>query len=58
MARDIWISLFLLGAVFFSWPIISIFGYGLAAYLFTAWFIFIALVFLATIFSERKKDEG
>jgi len=58
MTRDIWISLFLLGAVFFGWPIISIFRYGLAAYLFAAWLTFIVLVLLATLFSEKKKDEG
>jgi hypothetical protein len=58
MKRDIWIFLFALGIILFSWPIMSIFRYGLSKYLFLAWFIFIALIFIATIYKSKSNDGG
>ena len=55
MKRDIWILLFVIGLLFFSWPIMSIFKGSLATSLFIIWFVFIGLIFLAH-FSER--DDG
>jgi len=58
MKRDIWIFLFVIGVIFFNWPIISIFGYDLAKYLFLAWILFIALIFFMSIYSKKWKDGG
>lgn len=58
MKRDIWIFLFVLGAVLFSWPVVSIFKYDLSKYFFMAWLIFIALIFFATIYSKKKNNGG
>lgn len=54
MKRDIWILLFVIGLLFFSWPILSIFKSSLATSLFVNWFIFIALIFIIAHFSERE----
>ncbi len=54
MKREIWILLFVLGFLFFSWPIMSIFKHSLAASLFIIWFIFIALIFIIAHFPERE----
>jgi hypothetical protein len=53
MKRDIWIFLFLLGLVLFEWPFLTIFRHHLAAYLFGSWAVFIALIFLATLYAKR-----
>lgn len=53
MKRDIWIFLFIIGLLFFSWPIMSIFKNSLATALFVVWFIFIALIFIVAHFPER-----
>lgn len=52
MRRDIWIFLFILGMLLFGWPFLIIFREKLAYYLFISWLIFIALVYLASRFSE------
>lgn len=54
MKRDIWILLFVIGLLFFNWPILSIFKQSLATSLFINWFIFIALIFIIAHFSERE----
>jgi len=58
MRRDVWIFLFVIGLLFFIWPIVSIFRDSLATYLFVVWFVFIALMFIASIFSEREDNGG
>jgi hypothetical protein len=55
--RDIWISLFIFGVIFFNWPVISLFEHGIAKYLFAAWFLFIALVVIAVEY-KKKNDNG
>ncbi len=55
MRRDLWFFIFALGAMCFGWPIISIFRSSLTTYLFFAWIVFIALIFIATTFSGRKE---
>lgn len=54
MKQDIWVFLFFIGLLFFSWPLITIFHDHLSIYLFTAWGLFIAFLFLAAVFSERR----
>lgn len=54
MRRDVWIFLLALGVLFFTWPLMSIFKDGLAAYLFVGWFVFILLTFVASVFSDRE----
>ena len=58
MRRDFGIFLFAIGMVLFSWPIISIFKYGLAVYLFVIWLFFIALIFIATRYPEKEDGGG
>lgn len=58
MRRDIWIFLFFIGLLFFGWPLISIFRDSLTTYLFVAWSVFIALIFIASRFSEREDGGG
>ena len=58
MRRDVWFFLFFLGAVLFGWPIMSIFRYGLATYLFIVWLLFIVFIFVATKFSDREDGGG
>jgi hypothetical protein len=58
MKRDIWIALFFLGLLLFGWPLLSIFLNNLPYYLFIAWFVFIALIFLASRSSEREDGGG
>ena len=55
--KDIWLFLFSLGVIFFGWPIISMFGHNLALYFFSAWIIFIFIIFIATM-SNKKGDKG
>lgn len=56
MKREIWIFLFALGVLFFSWPIMSIFRENLVIALFVIWIVFILLIFLASIYSGREDD--
>lgn len=50
---EIWVFLFAIGVMLFSWPIMSIFKDNLIPYLFIVWFLFIAIVAVTSIFSER-----
>ena len=56
MRRDVWIFLLALGVLFFTWPIMSIFKDSLAIYLFVIWLVFILLILVASIFSQREDD--
>jgi hypothetical protein len=56
MRRDIWIFLLALGVLFFTWPIMSIFKDSLAIYLFVIWLVFILLILVTSIFSQREDD--
>jgi uncharacterized membrane protein len=56
--RDIWIFLTVIGILLFSWPIMSIFRDSLTTYLFVIWIIFIALIFVISLFSEREDGNG
>ncbi|HTG00835.1 MAG TPA: hypothetical protein VK654_09640 [Nitrospirota bacterium] len=56
MRNDISFFLFFLGGVLFGWPLMSIFRYGLATYLFVAWLLFIVLIFIAT--NVCKREDG
>ena len=53
MKRDIWIFLFLLGILLFTWPVLTIFRDHLALYLFGSWALFIALIYLASLYARR-----
>lgn len=56
MRRDVWIFLLALGVLFFTWPIMSIFKDSLAIYLFVIWLVFILLILVTSIFSQREDD--
>jgi hypothetical protein len=58
MMREVWISLFIFGLIFFSWPIISMFEHSISKYLFAAWFIFIALIFIAVEYGKKSDNGG
>lgn len=53
MRTDILIFLFILGVIFFSWPIVGIFD-EMVISLFVIWLVFIILIFITTLFSERE----
>ena len=54
MRRDVWIFLFVLGVLFFTWPLMSIFKDNQAVYLFVIWLVFILLIVVASLFSHRE----
>ncbi len=54
MKREIWILLFVLGVLFFSWPLMTIFHENIVSALFVIWIAFILLVFLVSKYSGRK----
>ena len=54
MRRDIWIFLFALGVLFFSWPLMTIFRDNLVVSLFVIWLVFIMLLLIASLVSERE----
>ena len=54
MKKDLWLFLFVLGLLLFSWPLMKIFQADLSVYLFLVWGLFIVLLFLASTFSERR----
>ena len=56
--KDIWIFLFSLGLILFGWPVISMFGQNLSIYLFSAWFIYICCIFIATRYTGKRDDGG
>ena len=58
MRREVWIFLFVLGVLFFSWPIMSIFEGSLVLSLFVIWLVFIVLIFITSILSEREDGGG
>lgn len=58
MKREFWVFLFVIGLLLFTGPIITGIKSGLAAYLFIAWPVFIAVIFIASRFSDRKDDRG
>ena len=58
MRRDVWFFLFFIGCLLFGWPLMSIYKEGMAIYLFIAWLVFIALILIASIFSEREDGGG
>ena len=48
----------IIGILFFSWPIMSIFRDSLTTYLFVIWIIFIGLIFVISQFSKREDGNG
>ncbi|MBI5100386.1 MAG: hypothetical protein HZB33_00915 [Nitrospirae bacterium] len=52
--KEIWVFLFLLGLLFFDWPLIEIAVSFLHYYLFAAWGIFIVVVHLVIRLTEKK----
>ncbi len=58
MRRDVWFFLFSLGVLLFGWPLMSIFRYGLATYLFIVWLVFLVLIYITTKFSDREDGGG
>jgi len=58
MKREIWLFLFLIGFLFFSWPLMSIFKDSLAISLFVIWLVFIILIFVTSIISEKEDGGG
>ena len=53
-----WLFLFILGFLFFSWPLMSIFKDSLVVSLFVIWLVFIILIFVTSIFSDREEGGG
>lgn len=53
MNKEVWFFIFFLGMLFFNWPVLEIFRLSLPYYFFSAWAIFIAIIFL--LINIRKK---
>ncbi|MBF0559583.1 MAG: hypothetical protein HQL08_12485 [Nitrospirae bacterium] len=49
---ELWVMLFILGALGFNWPFVEIFSKGLAAYMFAFWFVFILMTAVASFRSS------
>jgi hypothetical protein len=58
MRKDIWYFIFALGAILFTWPILSIFKDSLPAYLFIIWIVYIVIIFVMSKSSERQDGGG
>jgi hypothetical protein len=56
--RDIWVFIFSIGILLFTWPLMYIFRDSLQHYLFFAWFLFIVLLFLIVKFTNRADNGG
>ncbi len=55
MMRDFCIFLFVLGLILFSWPFMNMFMHDLVRYLFAAWLLLIALIYLGV---KMRGDDG
>ena len=58
MKRDAWIFLFAIGLLIFTGPFMSMVSQGLVLYLFILWLVFIVLIFIGSLFSDREEDGG
>ena len=58
MRRDVWIFLLVLGVLLFSWPIMSIFKDSLVFYLFAIWLVFILIILITSIYSQREDGDS
>ena len=56
--KDIWLFLFFFGMLLFGWPMISMFGPHIALYFFSAWIIYIMIIFILSRSSREKEDGG
>lgn len=54
MRREFWIFLFALGVLFFTWPLMTIFRDNLVVSLFVLWLVFIVLMLIASLASDRE----
>jgi hypothetical protein len=57
MKRDVWVFLFFIGILLFTWPVMYLFRDSLQLYLFFAWPLFIVLIFLV-VKSTNREDGG
>lgn len=55
--RELWLFFFFLGAFFFNWPLLDIFGLSLPSYLFGMWALFIICVGVFVTLAARKKSD-
>lgn len=53
-SRELFVFLFLLGCVLFNWPFLNIFGTWLPYYLFGAWALLIAVMFMVAQLMRRS----
>ena len=55
-SRDIWLFLFIVGLLLFSWPSIEMFSLSLHYYLFIIWGVFILIIGLvSTLYDGRGR---
>ena len=52
--RDIGIFLFVLGVFLLNWPFLKLFDFSLPLYIFSAWFLFVAVMMITDILSSRR----
>jgi hypothetical protein len=53
--KELWIFIFLVGLLGFSWPVLEIVHTWVDLYLFIFWALFIGIVALLSNISERQK---
>ncbi|MBI5190912.1 MAG: hypothetical protein HZA22_09575 [Nitrospirae bacterium] len=56
--KELWIFLFVVGAVALDWPLLAIFRDSLPAYLFAAWLALIAALYLLSKRAAREGEGG
>lgn len=56
--KEVWPFVFLLGLLFFNWPLMDLFGSVLPYYLYSAWVLFIlGIGLLATVKGRAEKND-
>jgi hypothetical protein len=56
--KEVWPFVFLLGLLFFNWPLMDLFGSVLPYYLYSVWFLFIlGIGLLATVKGRVEKND-
>ena len=56
--NEVWLFVFLVGLLAFNWPALDVFSASLPAYLFSAWLVLVAVIYLLSRTSPDKEDGG
>ncbi len=56
-SKELWPFIFLLGLLFFNYPILDLVDVALPYYLYTAWALFILMIGLLVTLSQREEKK-